>query len=84
MKSNLLPDKDSLHTFMGSLCSKSDSHSEGHKVLGSADGPSASSSGPRPAPRSAAAEAAEARLKSVRVFPILSKLILRYQIVRCI
>ncbi|KIM85223.1 hypothetical protein PILCRDRAFT_817222 [Piloderma croceum F 1598] len=51
---------------MGSLCSKSDSHSGGHRVLGSADGPSVSTSGPRPAPRSAAAEAAEARLKSAQ------------------
>lgn len=52
---------------MGSLCSKSDSLSGGHRVLGSVDG-TGSSSGPRPPPRSAAAEAAEARLKSVRQF----------------
>jgi len=51
---------------MGSLCSKSGSHSGGHRVLGSADGSSPSSPGPRPAPRSAAAEAAEARLKSAQ------------------
>jgi len=52
---------------MGSLCSKSSSHTGGHRVLGSADGSGASSSESRPAEaRSAAAEAAEARLKAAQ------------------
>ncbi|TFK57288.1 hypothetical protein OE88DRAFT_1614260, partial [Heliocybe sulcata] len=55
---------------MGSLCSKSSTHSGGHTVLGSdaqvlgGDGPPASSS--RGDPRSAAAEAAERRMKAAQ------------------
>lgn len=72
-RGGLLPNSSTTRhlTLMGSLCSKSGSHSGGHTVLGSASGAGGtSSSGPRPEPRSAAAEAAEARLKSVRTSPV--------------
>lgn len=53
-------------TPMGSLCSKSGSHSGGHTVSGSTSGSPGVLLDARPPPRTAAAQAAEARLKSVR------------------
>jgi hypothetical protein len=56
------------HSPMGSLCSKTGSHSSGHTVGSTSDRLVAASSspGPRPAPGSAAANAAEARSKSAQ------------------
>lgn len=49
---------------MGSLCSKSGTHSGGHTVIGSSS--SVNPGGPSPSdPRAAAAEAAERRMKAV-------------------
>ncbi|TFK41140.1 hypothetical protein BDQ12DRAFT_720846 [Crucibulum laeve] len=50
---------------MGAFCSKSSAYSGGHTVLGSASDNTNSSAPSRPDPRSAAAEAAERRLKAV-------------------
>jgi len=51
---------------MGSLCSKSGTHSGGHTVLGSSSS-ATTSAGPSPSdPRTAAAEAAERRLKEAQ------------------
>ncbi|KZP31330.1 hypothetical protein FIBSPDRAFT_849823 [Athelia psychrophila] len=49
---------------MGSLCSKSNSHSGGHQVLGSSA--PEQPSGSRPSPNSAALAAAEARSKAAQ------------------
>jgi len=49
---------------MGSLCSKSGSHSGGHTVSGSTSDSPGALLDSRPPPRTAAAQAAEARLKS--------------------
>ncbi|RDB28419.1 hypothetical protein Hypma_015504 [Hypsizygus marmoreus] len=51
---------------MGSICSKSGTHTGGHVVLGSSSGPT-NPAGPSPSdPRAAAAEAAERRLKEAQ------------------
>ncbi|KAH0590713.1 hypothetical protein H2248_000840 [Termitomyces sp. 'cryptogamus'] len=51
---------------MGSLCSKPGNHTDGHHVLGSHSGPT-NPAGPSPSdPRTAAAEAAERRLKTAQ------------------
>ncbi|GLB36169.1 hypothetical protein LshimejAT787_0304570 [Lyophyllum shimeji] len=51
---------------MGALCSKSGTHSGGHTVLGSSSS-ATNTAGPSPSdPRTAAAEAAERRLKAAQ------------------
>jgi hypothetical protein len=64
---------------MGSLCSKSGTHSGGHTVLGYSD--TTNPGVPSPSdPRAAAAEAAERRMKAVSSFAgrlLISKLLFR-------
>ncbi|KDQ63738.1 hypothetical protein JAAARDRAFT_189279 [Jaapia argillacea MUCL 33604] len=51
---------------MGSLCSKSSTLSGGHTVLGSSSSSPQGAPAARPDPRSAAAEAAERRMKAAQ------------------